>query len=122
MREYLSHIVFFSALVLVLAIGMIGNIGIVGQFFGAMLAMIMDPVLVIGALVIGTVFVREHWLVLSAVVFSIALSAYIAYINVGIGVGVTPYMVFVRLVAILGVAFIVNLIRIIATSRKDGTA
>lgn len=85
-----------------------------------MLAMSMDRVLVVGALLIGIVFVREHWFVLSAVVFSIALSAYIAYTNVGIGAEFTPYVVLARLVAILGVTFMMNLIRIIATSGKDG--
>ena len=120
-RIFIPHISYFSILILVLIVGVLGDVGIVGQLFGAMLAMATDPVLIVGSLLIGASIVRQYWLILCAVVFSVALSAFVAYINSAMGVQFTLYMVIVRFITILGIAFIANFVRIAATSRQANT-
>lgn len=121
MRRFIPHISFFSVLILLLVVGVLGNIGVVGQLFGAMLAMATDPALIAGSLLIGAFVVRQYSLILCAVVFSIVLSVFIVYINSAIGVQFTWYMVIVRFTTILGIALIANFIRIAATSKQART-
>lgn len=122
MRKYVLHIAFFLALALLLIAGVVGNMGAVGAFFGAMLAMATDPLLVVGALLVGVFVVRQLWFMACAVILAIVLSVYIAYINAELGAQLNFYMVFVRLIAILAIALIVNAVRIAVTSTAENTA
>jgi hypothetical protein len=79
--------------------------------FSSFLAFLTDPLLLVGAIAIGAL-ARPAWLlVMLALVFSIALSLYVALYGVAPSGRLVPLLVFIRWAAILAVAFLANIVR-----------
>lgn len=113
MRKYYAHIFYFSLLTSILVVGFIGKVLPIAAFFGAVTGAATDPLLIIGAAAIGGACLKQRTLLFSSLIFAILLSAVIAHVNAVLGASFSVYLVMVRFVAILSIAYVVNAIRLI---------
>jgi hypothetical protein len=103
----------------VTAVGIVGNIGQIAFFIGALLALVTDPILIVGAVIIGIVITHQFWLLGSCLIFSAISSIYISITNAELGAELSLYVAFVRFVATVGMAYVANIVRLAATGNVD---
>jgi hypothetical protein len=118
LKRFYPHIALITVFIGAALFGVMTNSGSIGAFFGALAAMTTDPLLVLGAVVIGAVALRQRLLLPVAVAFAVALSLYIAYANASLGAKFTPFVVSVRVIAVLTIAYLANAIRLLADLNK----
>jgi len=112
MKRFIPHIVFFSVLATVIIFGIAANVTILASFAGALAAVSLDPALLIGALIIGASTKSSKLLLGIAIPFAILFSAWIANMNAHLGATLSPFVIVVRIVAVVGIAYVSNAIRI----------
>lgn len=118
MKPYAFHITFFVGLVLLLIFGIAANNQPLAVFFGALAALVTDPLLLLGALTIGGLSKNLKILLPVTVVFSVLLSIYIAIINEPLQAEFKLSTTVIRTVAIIALALIANAIRLLSNVKN----
>lgn len=107
--RFAPHLLFFGVLFLVILLGVQSNSGKIGSALGILTAFAIDPLLVIGGLLIGGMNRNQLKLLLFAAAFGVIASIIIANMNSSFGARLTGEKVFFRIIAVLGWAYISNI-------------
>lgn len=118
MKIFYPHIGLFFSLVAILVFGVLTNSALVGAFFGALAAASIDPLLAIGAILIGGLSGKQKLLLPIAIAFAILFSVYIVYINASLGAKLDVFSMLVRIVAVVAIAYIANAVRMLIAMRQ----
>jgi len=119
MKPYAPHITFFAVLLGLLIFGSTANVQPLAFFFGSLIGAATDPLLLLGALAVGGGSKNLKILLPVAIVFGVLLSIYIANINEPLGAEFRLSTTVIRTVAVIGLAFIANAVRIAASGSND---
>ena len=125
MRKYLPHLSFLF-LIIIFAVFTFTHVFPYGVrnytagFMGAVVGLLTDPLLAIGAIMIGVSCIKQRYLLISSLLFAIIISIVIAQMNADLGESLTLYIIFARLVAILTIAYLVNAFRILVFQPMPG--
>ena len=82
-------------------------------FFALFTAMATDPVLLVGAMIIGGAFLKHRWVLIVSLLYAIPLAYFVAYSNGFDFATVHPFKIFVRFCVILAVADFANMGRLL---------
>lgn len=119
MKPYAPHITFFAVLLGLLILGITANVRLLAIFFGSLVGAATDPLLLFGALAIGGLSKNQKILLPVAIAFGLLLSVYIANLNAPLGAKLTPFIVSVRIVGIIGLALIANVVRLLSVGHDQ---
>jgi len=108
MIRFVPHITFFSLIFAVILIGVATNSGTVGQMTGFLITFSIDPLIIIGGLLIGFISKGQIKLILFSVVFGVVASIIIIKLNSSLGATITPLKVVLRCIATLAWAYVAN--------------
>lgn len=124
MKKFIPHLLLLSFLVGLLVVGVVLHSPASGAFFGAFIALLQDPLLVGGAVIIGGLVIRQRYLLPTVMLFAVAFSLYIAHINAWTGARLTVFGIFTRIMVVLSIAYIVNAIRLVVgmTTRQPSSS
>lgn len=117
MRPYIVHISFFCALLAVSTLGFALDVRPVAAFLGAFAAFWTDPLLVLLAIAIGGLARNVMILAGATLVAGIAFSLYIASANAALGAELTVLVTFTRTCALLSMALVANVVRLLAMAK-----
>jgi hypothetical protein len=122
------HIVFFIFWLITLAISFAFNIGFMGNFFGALVAIATDPVVLFFGILCGLLFSDFKKFLFALLLFALAVNLLVEFLlfdwHSVIGYSITTpnlfFNVFVRTIALLMLAVFSNIIRLnfLALSKK----
>lgn len=113
MKKYIPHITFLSLLFLIVLIAYLANIAVIGAFTGAISAMITDPLLLLGSVIIGLLTINQWKLVIFSILFAIAFSIYIQMLNSLSNMDFIITMYISRILTVLIIVYIANILRLL---------
>ena len=108
MRRFRLHLVIFGGYLLLFLIVISLSPGAAGALLGATVGTITDPALFIAALLLGLLCFHHVSALWCFDCFGIAFSVWISIINADLGAKLTPYMIFIKVLAFLLVGFLSN--------------
>ena len=118
MRRFTPHIAFVSILAIVLIFGFATNNRSLAIFAGSLAGASLDPLVLISALIIGAYAKSSKILLSIAIPFAVFVSVWVANMNAQFGTTLTPFFILVRIVSVVGIAYVSNAIRIAVSSKK----
>ena len=111
MRRFRPHLIIIGGYLLMLLIVISLSPGAAGALLGATVGSITDPALFTAALLLGLICFHHTFLLTVALAASgIAFSVWISIINADLGAKLTPYIIFIKVLAFLLVGFLSNAI------------
>jgi hypothetical protein len=123
------HLIFFIFWLITLSISYVLNIGFMGAFFGTLIGVITDPIVLLFGILSGLLFSNYRYFLfaflLSAVVVNLIVEFSLFGWHSDIGYSRTSanlfFTVFVRSIALLMLAALSNMIRVQFSNRKSIT-
>lgn len=117
MNKFTPHITFFGTLFFVITIGMLANSLVVARLSGYLVAFSIDPLIIIGGLVIGSLVKNQIKLIIIAITFGVAASLIITKMNASLGSTLAPITIILRCVSTLAWAYVANIF-VVARTKK----
>ena len=121
MNKFTPHIIFFGTLTFVITVGMLANSLVVARLAGYLVAFSIDPLIIIGGLVIGSLVKKQIKLIIIAVTFGVVASFIITKMNASLGSTLAPITIILRCVSTLAWAYLANMFVISRTGKGENT-
>jgi hypothetical protein len=107
MKKYLPHLSFFGVILAIIIIGMATNSREVAKLAGALVGLSIDPIVIVGGLLIGFFLKGQLKIIGAAIIFGVIASIVITNINSS---SFSPIILVVRCVAVIAWSYVANII------------
>ncbi len=107
MKKYIPHLCYFGVIFAIIIIGVATNSREIARFAGTLTGLSIDPIIIIGGLLIGFLIKGQQKIIAAALVLGIVASVIITVINSS---SFSLFILILRCLATLAWAYIANII------------